>query len=55
MGEKPDTSPDLARQREIAEAFLAALRGGDFEDCSPYSTQTLPFCATIKAFVRSNP
>jgi RNA polymerase sigma-70 factor (ECF subfamily) len=23
--------PDLARQREVAEAFLTALRGGDFE------------------------
>jgi RNA polymerase sigma factor (sigma-70 family) len=30
-GAAADTSPDLARQREIAEAFLAALRGGDFE------------------------
>jgi RNA polymerase sigma factor (sigma-70 family) len=28
-GGAPD--PDLARQREVVEAFLAALRGGDFE------------------------
>ena len=26
----PDRAPDLARQREVAAAFLAAARGGDF-------------------------
>ena len=28
---------DLARQREVVDAFLAALRGGDFEGLSPCS------------------
>jgi RNA polymerase sigma-70 factor (ECF subfamily) len=28
-GAAPD--PDLVRQREVVEAFIAALRGGDFE------------------------
>jgi RNA polymerase sigma-70 factor (ECF subfamily) len=28
-GSAPD--PDLVRQREVVDAFLAALRGGDFE------------------------
>ncbi|MER5748687.1 RNA polymerase sigma factor SigJ [Streptomyces sp. NPDC002088] len=30
-GATPSTEPDLGRQREVLEAFLAASRGGDFE------------------------
>jgi RNA polymerase sigma factor (sigma-70 family) len=30
-GGEPASTPDLARQREVVEAFLAALRAGDFE------------------------
>jgi len=30
-GGEPATKSDLARQREVVDAFLAALRGGDFE------------------------
>lgn len=31
QGASPSTAPDLARQREIVEAFLAAAREGDFD------------------------
>jgi RNA polymerase sigma-70 factor (ECF subfamily) len=31
QGSAPAPQPDLARQREVVEAFLAASRGGDFE------------------------
>ena len=27
----PDPDPDLARQREVVDAFFAAARGGDFD------------------------
>src|SRR6185436_4399768 len=30
-GEPSEPRTDLARQREVVDAFLAALRGGDFE------------------------
>src|SRR5512142_1327217 len=30
-GAAPSPDPDLSRQREVVEAFLAAARGGDFE------------------------
>src|SRR5438045_9513198 len=30
-GAAPSPDPDLARQREVVEAFLAASRAGDFE------------------------
>jgi RNA polymerase sigma-70 factor (ECF subfamily) len=30
QGARPSTDPDLVRQREIVEAFLAAAREGDF-------------------------
>jgi len=30
-GAAPDPEPDLARQREVVDAFLAASRAGDFE------------------------
>jgi RNA polymerase sigma factor (sigma-70 family) len=31
QGEAPRPDPDLARQREVVDAFFAAARGGDFE------------------------
>ncbi|MFB6717593.1 MULTISPECIES: sigma-70 family RNA polymerase sigma factor [unclassified Streptomyces] len=31
QGADPDPDPDLARKREVVDAFLAAARGGDFE------------------------
>jgi RNA polymerase sigma factor (sigma-70 family) len=31
MGERTAPDPDLDRQREVADAFLAAARGGDFD------------------------
>ena len=31
QGAAPVTEPDLSRQREVVDAFLAASRGGDFE------------------------
>jgi RNA polymerase sigma factor (sigma-70 family) len=31
QGASPTPDPDLARQREVVDAFLAAARGGDFE------------------------
>ena len=31
QGERPDPDPDLGRQREVVDAFLAASREGDFE------------------------
>jgi RNA polymerase sigma factor (sigma-70 family) len=31
QGAKTDSDADLTRQREVVDAFLAALRGGDFE------------------------
>ena len=30
-GGRASSEPDLVRQREVVDAFLAALRGGDFE------------------------
>jgi RNA polymerase sigma factor (sigma-70 family) len=31
QGEAPSPDPDLARQREVVDAFFAAARGGDFD------------------------
>jgi len=31
QGAEPDPDVDLARQREVVDAFLAASRGGDFD------------------------
>ena len=48
----PDWSWDLARQREVATAFLAASRGGDFPPWSPCWIRTSRWPVTPRGLVR---
>lgn len=48
-GAAPDPDPDLARQREVVDAFLAAARAGDFEALVAVLDPDVVFNADVRA------